>query len=782
MNKPSFTNETRSFLTIVRPNILRFALTAGEMPGAPSDIVCLCDTRPVWIESGELKTSLLDAELCGNTVHWKTPQAALPDITLKMQKKPRVVYDTAGEVPVVRRVKTVDGERTFIDNLRAREDGFTFEGIIYMDLRPGEALYGLGQGEDGIYDHRGEIYYLYQHNMRIPMPVILSPYGWALFIDCRCLMKLEDDELTVDAISQLDVYLIAGTPESCVAAVREITGSAALLPKWAFGFIQSREAYTTQSELVHVAEEYRRRGIPIDCVVQDWNTWVNGHWGEKRLDPARYPDMPAASKHLHELNVHTLVSVWPNMASCTEDLKEFEAKNMLLADLCTYNAMDPAARRLYWDQLNRGLYSKGFDGWWCDSSEPFSGPDWGGRERRSEEERFRLVGNEHKKFLGEEFANAYPLYHALGVYENQRAADSKHRVVNLTRSSWASGQRYGTILWSGDICARWDVMRRQIPEGLNMSMSGQPYWTFDIGGFFVVNTAWQKRGCGCNNDPEPKWFWNGGYNDSINDPAYRELYVRWTQLGCFMPIFRSHGTDAPREIWNFGAPGDRFYEAIASAIRLRYELIPYIYSLAGAAAIENKTILRPRFFDYPDDPEASSCETYLFGPSLLISPVLEPMYFDIGGVPLDRPETHRCLLPIGTDWYDWYTGDRITGGTEILTDAPLDKIPFFVRAGSVIPTAEALDYAADKPDEPLILRVFPGADGTFYYYDDDGDGYGYEKGEYQRIPLIWNDASSVLTIGDGEGQMASRPREFHVIGLGKTKTVCYAGKSIQVEL
>ena len=771
----------RSFLFAPRPNILRFTVTAGEMPAAPSDLVCLAEA-PAPIEEGLLHTASLDAELIGGMVRWLTASSALPAITLSIRKKPRIVYDTAGEAPVVRRVRTVDGERTFIDNLRAREDGFTYEGRIAMDLEPGEAIYGLGQGEDGVYDHRGETYYLYQHNMRIPMPVVLSPRGWALFVDCRCLMMLEDNVLTADAVSQLDVYLIAGTPESCVAAIREITGRAALLPKWAYGFIQSREAYKTQEELVSIAEEYRRRDIPIDCVVQDWNTWVDGHWGEKRLDPSRYPDMPAAAERLRDLHVHSLVSVWPNMASCSEDHKEFEERGMLLADLCTYNAMDPNARRLYWEQLDRGLYSKGFDGWWCDSSEPFSGPDWCGSERRSEEERFRLVGNEHKKFLGEELANAYPLYHAVGVYENQRAADPDHRIVNLTRSSWASGQRYGTILWSGDICARWDVMRRQIPEGLNMSMSGHPYWTFDIGGFFVVNTAWEKRGCGCNHDPEPKWFWKGGYNDTVEDPAYRELYVRWMQLGCFMPVFRSHGTDAPREIWHFGKPGERFYDAIASAIRLRYELMPYTYSLAGAAALEDKTILRPRFFDFPEDPEAGSCESYLYGPSLLVFPVLEPMYYECGGKEIRRPETRRCLLPAGTDWYDWYTGDRVAGGTEILADAPLEKIPFFVRAGSVIPTAEGLRYAADRPEEPITLRVFPGNDGVFHFYDDAGDGYGYENGAYQKIPLVWDDAASVLTIGEGVGTMAARPRVFKVMCRDEVRTVAYDGKAIRVEL
>ncbi len=701
---------------------------------------------------------------------------AVISLHLALAAKDKVSYDTNGEAPIVKRVVTVDGERNFVQNLAPHVVGTTWEANV--TIGGSGRLFGLGQGEDGVYEKTGVTYYLYQHNMRIPMPFVLSPEGWAIYVDCSCLMKLEGRTLTLDAVQQLDFYVITGTPDACIASYRAITGKAAMLPKWAFGYIQSREAYRTQQELLDVATVYRSRNIPLDCIVQDWNTWRPGRWGEKILDSERYPDMKAASDALHGQNIHTLVSIWPNMNSGTADQIELDGAGKLLYELATYDAFDEEARAIYWKQMNDGLFSKGFDGWWCDSTEPFSGPDWGGETRRSEAERFRLVGEEHQKYLGQERANAYALAHAMGVYKNQRKCTEEKRVVNLTRSGWAGSQQYGTILWSGDISARWDVLRQQIAEGLSMSISGHPYWTFDIGAFFVVNTAWQKRGCGCHNDPEPKWFWKGGYNDGVEDPAYRELYIRWMQLGCFMPIFRSHGTDTPREIWNFGEPGSRDYEAIADTIRLRYRLMPYVYSLAGAAWHDDAAILRPLFFDFLEDVQAYDSEEFLFGPALLVCPVTEPMYAE------DRTaETGiwNCHLPAGAAWYDLYTGARYKGGQDIKAAAPLDKTPVFVRAGSILPVTEGLQYACQTPERPVELLIYPGADGSFVYYDDAGDGYGYENGEYLRIPMQWNDAMRTLTLDAAEGNW-QQCVNFTVILDDAAVPVAYAGEKLEVKL
>ena len=307
---------------------------------------------------------------------------------------------------------------------------------------------------------------------------------------------------------------------------------------------------------------------------------------------------------IHAMHAHAMVSVWPNMNQGTADYEEFAAAGWLLNDLATYDAFNPEARAMYWRQAKRELFDGGFDAWWCDSTEPFSGPDWGGATLREPWERFQLVGGEHKKFLDPEKANLYAVAHAKGIYENQRRDAPDRRVLNLTRSGYVSSQRYGAVLWSGDISARWDVMKKQIAEALNMAASGYPWWTLDIGGFFVVRDNWRARGCGCDTDPSPKWFWRGDFEDGVNDPGYRELYVRWLQFGCFLPMFRSHGTDTPREIWNFGSPGEPFYDAIAETIRLRYRLMPYIYSLAGGVWRDNGMMVRPLLFDFPEDRRA----------------------------------------------------------------------------------------------------------------------------------------------------------------------------------
>jgi len=693
---------------------------------------------------------------------------------VSLREKEMISYDTGGQPAIVQRVNTVDGERNFVKNLAPHVIGKTWEAEIAFDIGENESIYGLGQGEDGIYNRNEQTYYMYQHNMRIPMPFMVSPNGWAVFFDCGCLMQLNKGVMTLDAVQQLDFYVIVGNPDTCIAAYRKLTGKAVLLPKWAFGYIQSKEAYHSQQELLAIADGYRSRNIPLDCIVQDWNTWEPGRWGEKVLDLSRYPDMKAASAKLHAENIHTLVSVWPNMNSGTKDQVEMNNAGKLLYDLATYNAFDEEARALYWKQMDEGLFSNGFDGWWCDSTEPFSGPDWGGETRRSEEERWKIVGKEHCQYLGQERANTYALAHAKGIYEHQTAKTGEKRVVNLTRSGWAGIQNHGTILWSGDICARWDVMRGQIAEGLNMSLSGHPYWTFDIGGFFVVNEAWQKRGCGCNNDPEPKWFWKGGYNDGVNDPAYRELYVRWAQLGCFMPIFRSHGTDTPREIWNFGEEGTPYYDAIAETIRLRYTLMPYIYSLAGSAYLDDSTILRPVFFDYPEAEIAHNSDVFLFGKDILVFPILEPE--ETAG------NRRLCKLPAGSDWYYWYTGERVKGGASIEVFAPLNQIPFFVRAGGVIPCVKGLQYAAQRPTDPVELRIYPGADGAFFYYDDSGDGNAYEDGEHVRIPMIWDDKNRTLTLGDKQGSMSFDELEFAVVLEDLKVLVTYTGKKISVAL
>ena len=726
-------------------------------------------------------------------VTWKTVEGDtfLTEKSKTLTETPVITYTTGDEEPIIKRVKTVDGERNFVENLKAVTDHMAYRAKINFDFADGEQIHGLGQGEDGIFDYRGKVQYLYQHNMRIPIPFILSSKGYGLLVDAGCLATFNDDErgsyLFLENVEQLDYYVIYGpNAADIIAGQRHLTGKAAMLPKWAFGYVQSKETYHNQDELIEVAKEYRKRGLPIDCVVQDWKSWQGDEWGCKRVDKSRYPNLKVANDTLKEMNVHSMVSIWPNMNSGTEDYEEMISRGYMLNDLATYDAFSEEARGIYWNQMDRDLFSGGFDAWWCDSTEPFSGPDWNGEEKREPWERYKLVGGEHEKFLGAQRANLYAVYHAKGIYENQRKSCSQKRVLNLTRSGYPSIQKYGTVLWSGDTAATWDVFEKQITEGLNMSASGMPYWTWDIGAFFVIKDEWQRRGCECNNDPSVKWFWQGDYEDGVNDLGYRELYTRWFEVGAFLPMFRSHGTDTPREIWNFGKPGELFYDALEKVLRLRYKLMPYIYSLAGSVVLRDCNMIKPLFFDFPNDARASKEHTqFMFGDSIMVCPVTYPMYYEKESRQIKNSnKTCTCYLPKGTKWYDFYSEEMHEGGKEIVTSAPLGKMPLFVKAGSVIPMEESLSYAEEYANTPLWIKIYPGVDGEFYYYEDSGNDYSYENGMYNDIKMTWKDKERCFTIAESANDFEKgiKGRECIVVLGSKTKQFVYEGKEIRIQM
>lgn len=754
--------------------------------------------QPLYVEDGESEITVFAGRIRAvlskknGAVTWMDADSGetwLREAGRDMCEEEVVRYTTGGEAPVVKRVKTVDGERSFIENLKQVTDRKAYRARLYFDWEEDEGIYGLGQAEEGIYNYRHHTQYLYQHNMRIPMPMFVSSKNYGILVDCCSLMTFQDDEngsyLFLDTVDQMDYYFIAGEKlDDVIDGYRMLTGKAAMLPKWAYGYVQSREAYHTADELLEIGEEYRKRGVPLDCVVQDWNTWKPGIWGEKKVDPSRYANLKEVNEKLHEMNIHTMVSVWPNMAEGGENHREFVENNQILGDFSTYDAFNEEARERYWRQAKEGLFDQGFDSWWCDSTEPFSGPDWGGPVKREPWERYSLVGGEHKKYLDAAQVNAFALMHAKGIFENQRKDVPDKRVLNLTRSGYASQQKYGVMLWSGDIYASWKTLKRQIAEGLNMAMSGMPYWTLDIGAFFVVGSAWQKRGCGCSTNPDPLWFWTGEYNDGVDDLAYRELYTRWFEFGTFLPMHRSHGTDTPREIWNFGEPGTLFYETLKKYIELRYHLMPYIYSLAGSVTLRNDTIMRSLLFDFGNDPKSREIgDEYLFGPAFLVCPVTEPMYYEAGSRPIDREKTWRCYLPKGASWYHYWTRKKYEGGQEVTVKAELGDLPLFVRAGSILPTnGEEIQYAAQKLTKPVRLEIYPGADAEFTLYEDAGDDYGYERGEYLQIPLFWDESEKCLTIAAVVGSYPGMPenRGFTVV-LGETeKTVSYTGTEMRV--
>ena len=776
MFRMEISGKRRLFAEAVSENIIRVVYTGqDEVQNHSSMVEYPVKTLDLQKEEGEGKFVLscgkirAEIEKGSGMISWyrndsgkkllQEGEKSLTPITL-------MKYQLEGEKPVIDHVHTVDGERNFIQNLIKVKDRDAYRGKIGFRFLPEEGIYGLGQGEEGIYNYHGHTQYLYQHNMRIPMPCFVSDNGYGILADCTSLMTFESQEnesyFFFDAVEQLDYYFIAGdNMDEIIRGFRFLTGKARLLPRWAYGYLQSKEAYKSQQELIDITAEYRRRQVPLDAVIQDWCSWEDGNWGEKILDKKRYPDMKAANEEINRMHAHSMVSIWPTMTPGGKNYEELVAKGHMLMDFTTYDAFDEEARKIYFDQAKRGLLDEGFEGWWCDSTEPFSGPDWCGEIKKEPWERYLAVGEEHKKYLGALQANAYALFHSRGIYENQRKVTEEKRVMNLTRSGYPSTQKYGTVLWSGDTSATWDTLAVQVKEGLNMAMSGIPYWTLDIGGFFTVHKKWQNRGCGCNQDPSMKWFWKGDYEEGVKDLGYRELYTRWLQFAVFLPVFRSHGTDTPREIWQFGEKGEPFYDAIEKAIRLRYELMPYIYSLAAQVYFEDATIMRSLLFDFADDETAKKIwDEFLFGKNLLICPVLEPLYYEKESRKLEKEKTRTCYLPEGCDWYDFWSGRKYDGGQWIQAEATLDKIPVFVKEGTVLALSGGIQYADERPENGLEVRVYPGKNAEFTLYEDAGNGYGFEKGEYAVTKFWWKENEKKLIKEKREGSYPGMGEEL----------------------
>jgi alpha-D-xyloside xylohydrolase len=597
-----------------------------------------------------------------------------------------------------------------------------------------------------------------------------------------------------DVVEELDFYFIAGGSFDAVTKnLHELTGNTPMLPKWAFGFAQSKERYVNARELIDVVREYRRRKIPLDLIVLDWKSWPNGAgWGQKTFDPVRFPDAKALIDELHSLGARLMVSIWPIMTGDCPDQRELIERGLMFGNQSTYNAFLPEAREVYWSQAERGLFSKGVDAWWCDCTEPFEA-DWSGETKPEPHARLLLNTEASKKYLDHGQINSYSLLHSQGVYQGQRRANSAKRVINLTRSGYAGQHRYATICWNGDICATWQTLRNCIPEGVNFCATGEPFWTVDIGGFFI------------NSDPK-LWFWRGGYSEGCRgltdmnalepdpkdtgcrDLGFWELYTRWVQYAAFLPMFRSHGTDAAREIWRFGDEGNPFYDAIAKYIRLRYQLIPYIYSLAAQVTMNGRPMLRAVALDFTNDPATHDLmDEFLFGSALLVCPVTTPMYYEKNSQAIVNAAKSRSVyLPSGGSWFDFWTNRIHEGGQTITAAAPLETIPLFVPAGSILPMTEPMQFVDEKPDAPYEIRVYVGADGAFTLYEDAGDGYDYECGAFALVDFSWNDARRELTIaarrGGFPGLVASRDYRLVFISDGDSgsKTVTYRGDEIKI--
>jgi len=802
----------------------------------------------------------------------------------------------------------------------------TYHARQNFSLSEDEAIYGLGQFQEGVMNYRGHDVVLVQQNTVAVVPFIVSTNGYGILWDNYSKTKFHDGEdgtfLWSEVADAIDYYFIAGSSfDEVIGGYRNLTGQAPMFGKWAYGYWQSKERYWRQDEIISVVKEFRDRKIPLDNIVQDWTYWGDLGWNAIEFDRKRFPDPVTMLKTIHDYNTHYLISIWPVFDAKTSVYKEMDANGFIIhrkdgTPGRLYDAFNANARKLYWKWLNKNLFSIGVDAWWMDATEPeFIG---GTPEQIADEAK-----NYNDTALGSwaRYLNGFSLMSCKGVYEHQRLENEEKRVYILTRSAYAGQQRYGAVTWSGDIHATWEVFRNQISAGLNFCMAGIPYWTTDIGAFIPNNPL------GCR------------------DEAYREIYVRWFQFGAFCPMFRSHGSGTPREVWHFGEKGYWAYDTLVKFDQLRYRLLPYIYSLAWKVTSDDYTMMRGLSFDFKNDPKVQNVDNqYMFGPAFLVNPVTERMYFEntfVGdlipmenlfaaddtsnGLTVDfyngqnfetlvanriekiidfdwndgsRPQevnqhyysirfsgqifsreageytfvttsndgirlwvndqlvidnwtdhgvtinmgeiilkantcynlkmeyyqtlggaitklawitpdkaglvrnqkigstkTWDVYLPKENKWFDFWTGESLPGGNFIKAPAPIEKMPLYVKAGSIIPMGPYLQYATEKPANPIELRIYRGADGEFTIYEDENDNYNYEKGVYATIPIKWDEAKQTLTIGERSGTFPGmlEKRTFqivwvktgHGIGVEPTikpdKIIKYSGRKISVK-
>lgn len=615
---------------------------------------------------------------------------------------------------------------------------------------------------------------------KYPVKIQWEPDGGESYLSVKWLDPIAKSDLSSYSFSseagkQLDYYFIKGRDaDDVIAGYRYITGKATIVPRWAMGFWQSRERYKTQEELLNTVAEFRKRKIPLDNIVQDWSYWKEPDWGSQEFDASRFPSPENMIKELHEkYNTQIMISVWPKMYEGIDAYKDFNAKGWLykrnVADgqrdwiskgyvSTFYDAFNDNAKKGFWDLINKKLYSKGIDAWWMDASEPDILSNVSPEKRKAQM-------TPTSAGITAEYLNAYPLENAKGIFQGQRSVDPDKRVFLLTRSGFAGSQHYAASIWSGDISATWGDMKTQISAGLNFSMSGLPFWTMDIGGFAVEAKKENTKG-----EELEEW---------------RELQMRWYQFGAFTPLFRVHGQFPYREIYNIAPEDHPAYQSMLYYNKLRYRLMPYIYSLAGATYHKDYTIMRGLIMDFPKDIAVRNIgDQYMFGPSLLISPVYK------------YKETEKSMyLPAGQGWYDFYSGKYLKGGQQVTVAAPYARMPLMVKEGSILPFGPALQYTAEKKADTISLYVYTGKDASFKIYEDEDLNYNYEKGAFSNIPLNYSEATRQLTIGTREGSFPGmlNSRVFKIIWVSSSspkgyepertsdKIILYSGKAVTVK-
>ena len=807
-----------------------------------------------------------------------------------------IEYLTPENKPVLKETSQTVIKPADLKNEKAYSIKQTFE------LSAEEGIYGLGQHQYGYMNYRGHTIKLVQTNTDAISPFLVSTKNYGILWDNYSKTIFDDNvrgtSIWSDVAYGIDYYFISGNNlDNVIAGYRKLTGQAPMYGKWAYGYWQSKEHYQNRNELLSIADKYRKLQIPIDNIIQDWDYWDgNTNWGQLFFDEKMYPDPKGMIDVLHRQNFHIMISIWCSFGPNTPVYKEMNQKGFLYpsvgwAKFKYFDAYNPAANNLFWKYISKGLFSTGIDGWWMDSTEP---DIVNANTKESTEYELKRMADNHLGSFAR-YLNPYSLLATEAVYKNQRNETDKKRVYILTRSTFAGQQRAAATTWSGDIGASWDIYKKQIPAGLNHSMSGIPYWTFDIGAFVLGS-------------------YGGVFSKGGKDPAYQELYTRMFQFGSFCPIFRSHGSETPREIWEFGD----FSKSLIKFDNLRYRLMPYIYSMASKVTNDGYTIMRGLPMDFPADKNTYSIDDqYMFGPAIMVCPVTEYMlhrppessvpvtaghfktddgkpglnarYYkdteyknlslekidsciNINWYATGRPDyvtdstlsikwkgklipdqtgqyqfhvkcygpkrifidgkelpyvyqsvesytglinlqagkiydfametknettgalrvelfwktpeifaneqlvekkvqTRKVYLPAGSEWYDFWTGEIFKGGQTVSFDAPIDKIPLLVKAGSIIPMGPFVQYAVEKPADPLEIRIYPGANGEFILYEDENDNYNYEKGIFSTIAFRWDNASRQLTIGKRKGSfpVMLEKRSFQITLVGKSK-------------
>jgi len=676
-----------------------------------------------------------------------------------------------------------------------------------------EPVYGLGTIQNGRMNRRGEHKRMEQSNLEDFQNVIQSIKGWGIYWDNYSPTLFDDDaqgmRFTSEAGEAVDYYFMqGGSADGVIAQMRHLSGQVPMFPLWTYGYWQSKERYKSAAETEAVVDKYRELQVPLDGIIQDWQYWGSNYlWNAMDFLSEDFAKGREMIDNVHKKHAHFMISIWASFGPQTRQFRELDAKGLLLpietwpqsgishvwppvmeypSGVKVYDAFSPEARTIYWKYL-KTLFDYGTDAWWMDSTDPdFFNP-------RESDYAHQVTGGTWRSLR-----NAFPLETVRGVYEAQRkeyTLTSHHsplpskRVFIMTRSAFAGQQHYGSNMWSGDVASSWDMLRKQVPAGLSYSLTGNPNFNTDIGGFF----------CGSYN--------TRGSGSAPRNPQFQELYVRWMQYGLFCPVFRSHGADAPREIWQFGQKGEPVYDAIEQMIRLRYRLIPYIYSTAWQVTSNNESYLRPLFSDFASDRRVwNMTDEFMFGRSILAAPILDPQYTEekviredamtgwekknlttdsLSTVDWSQAKTASKYLPKGAVWYDFWTGRQYRGGQTVTLETRLNRVPMFVRAGSILPLGPEMQYVGEKAWDQLELRIYPGADGSFTLYEDEGDGYNYEQGVYSTITFSWNDKTRELTIGERQGEypgMLKNRRFSLVLPDGKQQTIDYDGTAQSIKL